>query len=81
MQYALISFGEASLPLPTITYLWLAPEGLIVEILFVISTEVALRRAMTYDNHPSIHPSQSHLYIALETTSHEDKLTQIRDKF
>ena len=32
---------------------------------FLISTKVALRRSITYDNHP-IHPSQSHPHIALK---------------
>ena len=37
---------------------------------FFISTEGALRRHMTYDNHP-IHPSQSYTNMALKTASHK----------
>ena len=43
---------------------------------FVISTKGALRRSITYDNHP-IHPSQSHPHIALKTASHELRWTKM----
>ena len=49
------------------------PVGLLGLLTF-IGTKGALRRPMTYDDHP-IHPS--HPIIALKTTSHELRLTNI----
>ena len=47
----------------------------------IISTEGALRRPVTYDNHPFIqfHPPNPHL--ALKTTSHELKWTKMHSDF